>query len=85
MQLAFQNGQMRLIDNINSLLGEDLKGTLKPGSKLKIAASCFSISSAVCRPQALRAVFRDPGFASDSVKQRRAGVQALRRLLKSRH
>jgi hypothetical protein len=34
---------MRLIDNINSLLGEDLKGTLKPGSKLKIAASCFSI------------------------------------------
>lgn len=34
---------MRLIDNINSLLGEDFKQTLKPGSKLKIAASCFSI------------------------------------------
>lgn len=34
---------MRLIDNINSLLGEDLKSTLRPGSKLRIAASCFSI------------------------------------------
>ena len=36
---------MELIDNINTLLGENLKGTLKPGSKLKIAASCFSIVS----------------------------------------
>ncbi|MEG1082264.1 MAG: hypothetical protein RSE44_27365, partial [Pseudomonas sp.] len=34
---------MELIDNINSLLGESLKGTLKPSAKLKIAASCFSI------------------------------------------
>lgn len=34
---------MELIDNINTLLGENLKSTLKPGSKLKIAASCFSI------------------------------------------
>lgn len=34
---------MKIIDNINSLLGDDLKKSLCPKSKLKIAASCFSI------------------------------------------
>ena len=34
---------MRIIDNVNDLLGEDLKGEIKPGSKLRIAAASFSI------------------------------------------
>ena len=34
---------MELIDNINRLLGDDLRQTLQPGARLKIAASCFSI------------------------------------------
>lgn len=34
---------MKIIDNISHLLGDDLKQTIKPGSRLKIAASCFSI------------------------------------------
>lgn len=34
---------MKIIDNINSLLGDDLKETLQTGDKLRIAASCFSI------------------------------------------
>lgn len=34
---------MELLDNINRLLGDDLKQTLKPGVRLKIAASCFSM------------------------------------------
>lgn len=34
---------MELIDNINNLLGDNLKKTVNTGSKLKIAASCFSI------------------------------------------
>ncbi|MFB0953300.1 MAG: hypothetical protein QMB70_02210 [Aeromonadaceae bacterium] len=34
---------MKLIDNINSLLGDELRDCLLPGAKLKIAASCFSI------------------------------------------
>ena len=34
---------MEIIDNINHLLGDNLKQTIKSGSKLKIAASCFSI------------------------------------------
>jgi superfamily II DNA or RNA helicase len=32
-----------LLDNITHLLGDDLKRTLTPGAKLRIAASCFSI------------------------------------------
>jgi hypothetical protein len=35
--------RMELIDNINRLLGDDLKATLKPGRGLKVAASCFSM------------------------------------------
>ena len=34
---------MEIIDNINTLLGDDLKSKLKSGAKLRIAASCFSI------------------------------------------
>jgi len=34
---------MDFIDNINQLLGDNLKQTIKPGARLKIAASCFSI------------------------------------------
>ena len=34
---------MEIIDNINRLLGDDLKQTIKPGAKLKIAAAWFSI------------------------------------------
>ncbi|MEY4725488.1 MAG: hypothetical protein RLZ36_115 [Pseudomonadota bacterium] len=34
---------MELLDNINRLLGDDLKLTLKTGTRLKIAASCFSM------------------------------------------
>ena len=34
---------MEFIDNINHLLGDNLKASLNPGAKLKIAASCFSI------------------------------------------
>jgi len=34
---------MEIIDNINQLLGDNLKKTITPGSKLRIAASCFSI------------------------------------------
>jgi len=34
---------MKILDNINSLWGDDLKETIRPESKFKIAASCFSI------------------------------------------
>jgi hypothetical protein len=34
---------LRIIDNVNELLGDDLKSEIKPGSKMRIAASTFSI------------------------------------------
>jgi hypothetical protein len=34
---------MKIIDNTSLLLGDDLKATLGRGTRLKIAASCFSI------------------------------------------
>ena len=34
---------MKLVDNINDLLGDDIKKSVQPGARLKIAASCFSI------------------------------------------
>jgi len=34
---------MQILDNINTLWGDDLRQTLKPGARFKIAASCFSI------------------------------------------
>lgn len=34
---------MELIDNIGRLLGDDLKQTIRPGARLRIAASCFSM------------------------------------------
>lgn len=34
---------MKIIDNVNDVLGDDLKAELKPGSRLRIAASTFSI------------------------------------------
>lgn len=70
---------MRLIDNINSLLGEDLKITLKPGAKLKVAASCFSIYAYVALKKELESIdslefiFTSPAFvpeeASDKIRK----------------
>jgi hypothetical protein len=67
---------MRLIDNINSLLGEDLKGTLRPGSKLKIAASCFSIYAFVALKKELESIdslefiFTSPTFVPEEASDR---------------
>ena len=64
---------MELIDNINSLLGDDLKQTLKPGVKLKIAASCFSIyayealKSEFESVESLQFIFTSPTFVADEV------------------
>ena len=34
---------MEIIDNINRLLGDNLRQSIAPGAKLRVAASCFSI------------------------------------------
>ena len=64
---------MEIIDNINSLLGDDLKRTIKPSSKLRIAASCFSIYAfeALKREleslESLEFIFTSPTFVPGDV------------------
>ncbi len=64
---------MEIIDNINHLLGDDFKKTIAPGSKLKIAASCFSIYAyeALRKEfesiESLEFIFTSPTFVPDEV------------------
>ena len=64
---------MELIDNITRLLGDDFKQTLKPGSRLKIAASCFSmyafeaLKAELEKIDELKFIFTSPTFVADEV------------------
>ena len=64
---------MQILDNINSLWGEDLKNTLGSGSKLKIAASCFSIyayealKKELQKINSLEFIFTSPAFVPNEV------------------
>ena len=64
---------MEVIDNINHLLGDNLKQSIRPGSKLKIAASCFSIyafealKQALERIESLEFIFTSPTFVPGEV------------------
>lgn len=64
---------MELLDNINRLLGDDLRQSIKPASKLKIAASCFSIYAYEALKQelemvdSLQFIFTAPTFVPDEV------------------
>ena len=70
---------MKIIDNINSLLGDDFKTSLKPKARLKIAASCFSIyayealKSELAKVESLEFIFTAPTFipaeATDKLKK----------------
>jgi SNF2 family DNA or RNA helicase len=64
---------MEVIDNINQLLGDNLKQTIAPGSKLKIAASCFSIyafealKAELEKIESLQFIFTSPTFVPGEV------------------
>jgi hypothetical protein len=64
---------MELIDNINRLLGDDLKRALNPGARLKIAASCFSmyafeaLKEELEQVDELRFIFTSPTFVAEEV------------------
>lgn len=70
---------MEIIDNINRLLGDDLKQVIQPGSKLKLAASCFSIyafealKAELEKIESLQFIFTSPTFvpgeATDKFKK----------------
>lgn len=64
---------MRMIDNVNDLLGDDLKAVIKPGSKVRIAASAFSIFAFQALREELEQVsglefiFTSPSFVTEEV------------------
>ena len=64
---------MQIIDNINTLLGDDLKATIHPDAKLKIAASCFSIyayealKDQLEQIESLEFIFTSPTFVEERV------------------
>lgn len=64
---------MQIVDNINSLLGDDLKQTITRGSRLKIAASCFSIyafealKAQLEQIDSLEFIFTSPAFLPSEV------------------
>jgi superfamily II DNA or RNA helicase len=64
---------MELIDNINRLLGDDLKQTIKPGARLKIAASCFSmyafeaLKAELEKVEEMNFIFTSPTFTANEV------------------
>ena len=69
---------MELINNVNKTLRDDLMQQLQSGSRLSIAASCFSIyafqelKSALKEIKELRFIFTSPTFTSDKTpKQQR--------------
>lgn len=72
---------MELLDNISRLFGDDLKQTLKPATRLKIAASCFSmyayeaLKAELEQIEELQFIFTSPTFlpseASDKISKER--------------
>jgi hypothetical protein len=67
---------MQIIDNITSLLGDDLKKTMVPGAKARIAASCFSIyayealKAELTKVEDLNFLFTSPAFLSGEIADR---------------
>ena len=67
---------MEMIDNINRLLGDDLKEQVSPGSRLRIAASCFSIyafealKAELSNIDSLEFIFTAPTFVPTEVTDR---------------
>lgn len=66
---------MRLIDNINILLSDDLKGSIRKGSKLSIAAASFSIYAFEALKKelksidSLRFIFSSPTFLEENFQK----------------
>lgn len=64
---------MRIIDNVTDLLGDDLQDEIVPGSKVRIAASAFSIFAFEVLKQQLEQVeelqfiFTSPSFVAEAV------------------
>ncbi|MBZ9755267.1 DEAD/DEAH box helicase family protein [Mesorhizobium sp. ESP6-5] len=67
---------MKIIDNISERLGDDLKGVIERGARVKIAASCFSIYAfealkvELSKIESLQFIFTAPTFVPADVTDR---------------
>jgi hypothetical protein len=67
---------MKIIDNVSHLLGDGLKATMDRGSRLRIAASCFSIyafealKAELAKLEDLQFIFTAPTFVPTEVADR---------------
>jgi superfamily II DNA or RNA helicase len=67
---------MQILNNVSDLWGDDLKKTLKSGTRLKIAASCFSIYAYEALKKELETIdslefiFTSPAFVANEVTDR---------------
>jgi hypothetical protein len=66
---------MQILDNINNKVCDDIKQTIRKGSKLSIAAACFSIyafqelKEELQEIEELRFIFTSPTFTTDKAKK----------------
>ena len=66
---------MKVIDNISTLLKDELIENIKKGSKMTIAASCFSmyaykeLKKQLDNIEELRFIFTSPTFVKESAKK----------------
>ena len=67
---------MRIIDNVNERLGDDLRSEIAPGSRLRVAASTFSIFAFEALRKELEGidelqfVFTSPSFVTATATDR---------------
>ena len=65
--------EMEILDNVNRLLGDDLRQSMQPNSRLAIAASCFSIYAFEAlmkefqQVESLQFIFTTPTFVPNEV------------------
>ena len=68
-------GIMKLIDNINTAVGNDLKENIKKGSKISMTAACFSIyayqelKKELEKVEELRFIFTSPTFIREKASK----------------
>ena len=66
---------MKVIDNISTLLKDELVDSIKKGSKMSIAASCFSmyaykeLKTQLDSIEELRFIFTSPTFIKEASKK----------------
>ena len=74
---------MEIIDNISKTLKDDLKTELKPGSKLSVAAACFSMFLQTARlikakKEYLRKIWKQQAKYAFMQNSRKAFIYPLR-------